>query len=73
MSNLEKDQRAIGKTTSRKDKGLEWSFTAIGFETFWLQSNGMSMAHTQAESTVAFIGANQKEGWVDLVLPVNVN
>ena len=73
VSNLEKDQRAIGETTSRKDKGLEWSFTANGFETFWLQSISMSMARTQAESIVAFIGANQKEGWVDLVHPVNVN
>ena len=73
MSNLEKDQRAIGETTSRKDKGLEWSFTANGFETFWLQSISMSMARTQAESIVAFIGANQKEGWVDLVPPINMN
>ena len=62
---IEVDQRACGETTSRKDLGLEWSFTANGFTSFWLQSISMSMARTQAEAIIQFINANQKEECVD--------
>ena len=70
---VEKERPSLTLTLTLTNKGLEWSFTANGFETFWLQSISMSMARTQAESIVAFIGANQKEGWVDLVHPINTN
>ena len=72
VSDYEMDQRGPGETTSRKDKGLDWSFSANGFASYWLQSFSMSMARTMAESIVAFIGANQKEGCMD-VHPIIVN
>ena len=58
ISRLEKDQRGLGETTSRKDLGLDWTFTANGLASYWLQSISMSMARTLAESIVAFIGGN---------------
>ena len=59
---MERDQRGPGETTSRKDLGLDWTFTANGFASYWLQSISMSMARTCAESIIAFIGGNQEVG-----------
>ena len=59
---MEKDQRGEGETTSRRERGLDWTFTANGFASYWLQSFSMSMARTMAESIIAFIGGNQEAG-----------
>jgi len=69
---LEKQQRG-GEAASRKDRGLEWTFSANGFASFWLQSISMSMARTQAESVLKFIHKNQKAGVLDIHPDVNVN
>ena len=73
ISRLEKDQRGLGETTSRKDLGLDWTFTANGFASYWLQSISMSMARTLAESIVAFIGGNQEADGSQNCSPINVN
>ena len=72
-SKLEKDQRGLGETTSRKDLGLDWTFTANGLASYWLQSISMSMARTLAESIVAFIGGNQEADGSQTCSPFNVN
>ena len=69
---LEKEQRGQ-ETTSRKDKGLDWTFSANGFASYWLQAISMSMARTLAESVVMFIGKNQKEGIFDVHPEINTN
>jgi hypothetical protein len=69
---MEKDQRGLGETTSRKDLGLDWTFTANGFASYWLQSISMSMARTAAESIIAFIGGNQEAGVSQVHPSINV-
>ena len=73
ISRMEKDQRGLGESTSRKDLGLDWTFTANGFASYWLQSISMSMARTLAESIVAFIGGNQEADGSQNCSPINVN
>ena len=70
---MEKDQRGEGETTSRRERGLDWTFTANGFASYWLQSFSMSMARTMAESIIAFIGGNQEAGADNTHSSLNVN
>ena len=70
---MEKDQRGEGETTSRRERGLDWTFTANGFASYWLQSFSMSMARTMAESIIAFIGGNQEAGADNAHSSLNVN
>ena len=70
---MEKDQRGEGETTSRRELGLDWTFTANGFASYWLQSFSMSMARTMAESIIAFIGGNQEAGADNAHSSLNVN
>ena len=69
---LEKEQRGQD-TTSRKDMGLDWTFSANGFASYWLQAISMSMARTLAESVVMFIGKNQEDGIIDVHPEINTN
>ena len=70
---MEKDQRGLGESTSRKDLGLDWTFTANGFASYWLQSISMSMARTLAESIVAIIEGNQEADGSQNCPPINAN
>ena len=47
---LEQKRRAPGNPTSRRDLGLEHTFSANGFATYWLQSVSVIYARSQAES-----------------------
>ena len=49
---------ACGDTTSRRDLGLEHTFSANGFATYWLQSISLSYARSQAESIMVWVGCN---------------
>ena len=69
---LEKEQRGQD-ATSRKDMGLDWTFSANGFASYWLQAISMSMARTLAESVVMFIGKNQEDGIIDVHPEINTN
>ncbi len=62
-----------GDMTRRKDWGLDWTFSANGFASYWLQSISMSMARTQAESVINFINKNQADGKLDVHPDINVN
>ena len=62
IGKMEKDQRGFGETTSRKDLGLDWTFTANGFASYWLQSISMSMARTLAEYIVRSLHRGQPRG-----------
>ena len=61
---LERKSRDPALPVSRKDQDLDWSFTANAFSSYWRQAISMSMARTMAESVIASIGKNQKEGVV---------
>ena len=47
-----------GQPTSRRDRGLEHTFSANGFATYWLQSIAISYARAQAESIMVWVGRN---------------
>ena len=55
---LEHARYVPGNPTSRRDLGLEHTFTANGFATFWLQSISLTYARAQAESLMVWIGRN---------------
>ena len=61
---LERKSRDPADPVSRKDQGLDWSFTANAFSSYWRQAISMSMARTMAESIISSVGKNQKEGAV---------
>ena len=54
----EQAQRMPGQPTSRRDRGLEHTFSANGFATYWLQSIAISYARAQAESIMVWVGRN---------------
>ena len=45
--------------TSRRETGMDWTWTANHFNTFWLQSISVAHARTQAESVIQWIGTCQ--------------
>ena len=55
---IEAALRTPGDTTSRRDLGLEHTFSANGFATYWLQSISLSYARSQAESIMVWVGRN---------------
>ena len=55
---LEHARHVPGHPTSRRDLGLEHTFTANGFATFWLQSISLTYARAQAESLMVWVGRN---------------
>merc|ERR1712216_736188 len=55
---MEQAQRVPGDPTSRRDLGLEHTFSANGFGTYWLQSISLSYARSQAESIMVWVGRN---------------
>ena len=55
---MEQAQRVPGDPTSRRDLGLEHTFSANGFATYWLQSISLSYARSQAESIMVWVGRN---------------
>lgn len=54
----EQAQREPGNPTSRRDLGLEHTFSANGFATYWLQSISLTYARAQAESIMVWVGRN---------------
>ena len=55
---IEQSKRAPGEPTSRRDLGLEHTFSANGFATYWLQSISFTYARAQAESIMVWVGRN---------------
>ena len=55
---LEQAERVPGQPTSRRDRGLEHTFSANGFAPYWLQSISLVYARAQAESIMAWVGRN---------------
>ena len=55
---LEQAEHVPGQPTSRRDKGLEHTFSANGFSTYWLQSISLAYARAQAESIMVWVGRN---------------
>ena len=45
--------------TSRRETGMDWTWSANHFNTFWLQSISVAHARTQAESVIQWIGTCQ--------------
>ena len=66
---LEADRRGMGETTSRMQLGLEHTWSANNFATFWLQSISMAHAREQADSILLWVNkcqsCNGSVGWVD--------
>ena len=58
MLALERTRQQPGDPTSRRELGLDHTWTANKFATFWLQSIGMQYARAQAGSVLALIGKN---------------
>ena len=58
MLKMEQAQRVPGDPTSHRDLGLEHTFSANGFATYWLQSISLSYARSQAESIMVWVGRN---------------
>ena len=61
---LELEQRERGDVAapSRRDMGLEHTWTANSFASYWLQSMSMVNARAQAESVMLWIGKSQPVG-----------
>ena len=59
---LEQVGRVPGQPTSRRDLGLENTFSANGFATYWLQSISLTYARAQAESIMVWVGRNAPLG-----------
>ena len=59
---IESALRTPGDPTSRRDLGLENTFSANGFATYWLQSISLSYARSQAESIMVWVGRNAPAG-----------
>ena len=55
---LERAKRQPGDPTSRRELGLDHTWTANKFATFWLQSIGMQYACARAGSVQALVGKN---------------
>ena len=55
---IEQSKRAPGEPTSRRDLGLEHTFSANGLATYWLQSISFTYARAQAESIMVWVGRN---------------
>ena len=53
-------RRQPGDPTSRRDLGLDHTWSANKHSTFWLQSIGMNYARAQAGSVLALIAKNSK-------------
>ena len=56
---LEADVRGVGETTSRMQLGLEHTWSANNFATFWLQSISMAHAREQADSILLWVNKCQ--------------
>ena len=56
---LETDRRGMGETTSRQQLGLEYTWSANRFSTYWRQAISMAHAREQAESVILAIGKSQ--------------
>jgi len=59
---LERRERGDAAEPSRRDMGLDHTWTANSFSSFWLQSISMAIARTQAESVMMWIGKSQPVG-----------
>ena len=59
---IEAALRMPGDTTSRRDLGLEHTFSANGFATYWLQSISLTYARSQAESIMIWVRRNAPVG-----------
>ena len=57
---MEADQRIPGAPQSRREQGLEHTWSANKFSSYWLQTFSMSHARMQAESIAQWIGTCQK-------------
>ena len=57
---MEADQRIPGAPQSRLEQGLEHTWSANKFSSYWLQTFSMSHARMQAESIAQWIGTFQK-------------
>ena len=57
---LERARRQPGDPTSRRDLGLDHTWSANKHSTFWLQSIGMNYARAQAGSVLALVAKNSK-------------
>ena len=57
---MEADQRIPGAPQSRREQGLEHTWSANKFSSCWIQKNSMSHARMQAESIAQWIGTCRK-------------
>ena len=57
---MEADQRMPGAPQSRREQGLEHTWSANKFSSYWLQTFSMSHARMQAEFIAQWIGTCQK-------------
>ena len=55
---LERSRRQPGDPTSRRDLGLDHTWSANKHSTFWLQSVSMQYSRAQANSVLALVAKN---------------
>ena len=61
-------ERRVGAATSRLDQGLDSTWTANDFSSYWLQALSMAHARTQAESILTWISKCQPEHMADVLV-----
>ena len=66
VKKLEADRRGMAETTSRMQQGLEHTWSANNFATYWMQSIAMVHAREQAESVLLWVNKCQSHHGVPI-------